>query len=547
MFYFVLSLLLVLAPAVFGQQKSERSSISYVNAIWLAAPEAKEITPSETNILLSQIKNYIEMERFDFNPLPDKLLTEFTAAANEKEKLSVKEIAELMSEKFTPTILEILEGAMVTRAGELVSPAKKQSFLATKAKELGITLEEIEKVMNSAYIYMPILTEYEHKVSKKGVHSYSLKGGIIWFHVDMSSGVPVIKKKVAKKTSASDSDKDKNEAMDATAEAFAHNLQIATRAIDEFKLTAPIAEVDNGDIRFPLGKKEGIYMDDPYWVGEWMLNEDGVEVFEKSGWVRVGEVVDNKTNPIETSSGWAVKKSQWSRGMMVLEHPRYNVDIAIKPKMFQMKISEGLIPVPAGFTQVKEEFDGFATGLDFDLQVYLASLIGVRQTFFIMGGNFAFPAIEFEGVGGLTGWTNTPPFCWGFNGGIMKKMYMGQMAFSVEAKAGMQFFSVVQKYEPTDYSITISNSTIGGQVNAGLDYAFTPDINVGFSAGYRIYPTSDIWTYTDSNDNSGDLTSSVFPFPEVDHSGLAVGLYIHYTPMSMPWDPVRQVRKLLNK
>jgi len=548
MFYLIFSLILLFTSVGVGQQKTERSSISYVNAVWLASPEAREISSSEVGILLSQVKSYIEMDRFDFNPLPDKLISEFTNAANEMESIDVKGIGDLMNEKLTPIILEIIESTMDSRAGELVTAAQKQSFLATKAKGLGITVEEMERVANSAYIYMPILTEYVHSVGKKGMHTISLKGGIIWFHIDMSTELPTVEMLVSKKTSTSDSDMDKTEAMDATAEAFAHNLQVATRAIDEFKLIAPISEVNNGNINFPLGKKEGIYMDDPYWVGEWMMNEDGETEFVRSGWIRVGEVADNKSSSIETSSGWAVKKGQWSRGMMVLEHPRFNVDIAFKPKLFQMEISEGFIPALGGFTQVKEKFDGFAPGIDIDLHVYLASLIGMKQSFFILGGNFAYPTIEFEStdVGLSDAWTTTPPFSWGLNGGFMKKMYKGQMALSLEAKAGIQFFSVVQKYNPTDYSITVSNSTFGGQVNAGLDYAFTPDVNVGFSLGYRIYPVSDSWSYTDDA-GSGDLSSSAFPFPEVNHSGVAIGLYVHYTPMAMPFDPVRKVRRLLNK
>jgi len=544
---------LVLATSVsgvFAQQKSERKSISCVNSLWLATPEARNLSSEQIKVLTNELKYYIEMERFDFNQLPEAITAEFVKSANAKDTLSVKEIAKLMNEKLSPAIVSILENVVDSRAGELITESQKQTFLATKAKELGITLEQITLVMNSAYIYLPVITGYSRSVSKSGSISYSLKGGIIWFHVDMSSGKPVVVQKVAKKTSASDSDKDDAEAFAATSEALAHNLQIATRSIDEFKLTAPITEVDGGDIHFQLGLKEGIALDDPYWVGEWMVNDSGGVKFQKNGWVRVGGIADNTENNREASAGWAVKKGIWAPGMSVMEHPRYNVDIAFKPRLMQMKISEGYVPVAGGYLHTKEDFSGFVPGIDIDLQVYLASLIGIRQSFFILGGSFAFPTSEFEQIGAELNDLNTsPPFVWGAHGGFMKKIYKGPLAISLEAKVGMMFYSVSQSwttYGGEEETFTISNNTFGGQLGAGIDYAFTPDINVGAGLGFRMYPVSDVWTYSYGEDGeSGTLVNTGFPFPEVNHTGLTVGLYAHYTPMALPFDPVRQVRKLL--
>ena len=121
------------------------------------------------------------------------------------------------------------------------------------------------------------------------------------------------------------------------------NLQVRTREIDMFKLQSPIAEFVKRTIRFPLGKAEGIKMDEPFFVGEWMELNDGKIRFEKSGFVRVGTVSDNRTSTGQLSSAWVIKKGDWVRGMMIIEHPRLGIDIAVKPRWFNMNIKEGSI------------------------------------------------------------------------------------------------------------------------------------------------------------------------------------------------------------
>jgi len=121
------------------------------------------------------------------------------------------------------------------------------------------------------------------------------------------------------------------------------NLQVRTREIDIFKLQSPIAEVVKITIRFQLGKAEGIKMDEPFFVGEWMELNDGKIRFEKSGFVRVGTVSDNRMSTGQLSSAWVIKKGDWVRGMMIIEHPRLGIDIAVKPRWFTMNIKEGSI------------------------------------------------------------------------------------------------------------------------------------------------------------------------------------------------------------
>ena len=540
------------STTVLGQEKYERKSISYINALWLATSEARAVESDQIDFMLRTIKSFIEMERFDYNPLPDALIGDFVDAANAADKLTIDEIAALMQEKLAPKITEILDEAMNVRGEDLVSEEKKQTFMATKAKELGITLEEIEKVMNSAYIYLPVLTGYEREQSKddKDKYTCAIKGGIIWFHVGMTDAGTSVKLRVSK-TTISKGFGSEDFAWESAVKNFARNLEVATREIAEFTLTATISEVENGTIRFKMGKKEGLHRDDCFLVGEWLEYPDGSKKFEKSGWVRIGNVADNKADKTAKTSAWAVKKGNWAPGMSLTEHPRLGIDIALKPGVFFTKVTVGRIPLLGHSLKVVEDYESYAPGLDLDAQYNLAPLIGISQFFFLVGGNFVFPAnLEFESSNtALTLLTATPPFIAGFHVGLLKKIYMGQTSITIDAKGGMRFFTVEQKLElfGTEYKYTIENNTAGAQIDFGLDYAFTPDINIGFTAGYRIFPVSEIWTQELTPLFDDALVSWDDQYPDIDHTGITVGLYIHYSPPALPFDPLSFLRGSLGE
>lgn len=539
----LLVLCLFLASSAFAQVGTsqdqttyERKSISYVNALWLASPTARTVDNQKVTFMLDNVKKWIEMDRFDFNPLPDKLTTEFVTAANAQETITVEGLAQLMEEKLVPEISKILAFEMEMRGQSLVGEAARQGFLAQKAKETGITLEQIEKVMNSAYIYLPVLTGYVNKANDKGTYTCIISGGIIWFHIDNSGNAPVVKLKVANNTESMGFGSEKC-AYQSAVNNFSRNLQTATRDIPEFKLGAPIAEADGNNITIALGKKEGLRIDDTYLTGEWVMDAEGNTKFENNGWVKIGKVADNREDPVAKSEAWGVKNPGFVAGLQTVEYPRLGIDVGIKPGVFATKVDTGFIPVFGGWLEVTEEYDGMAPGLDLDFQINL----GIRQTFLLLGGHASFPAgLEFKDRTGLfSNVTTTAPFIWGVHGGFMKKIYMGRMAIGIEAKGGVKFFTVAQSfnYLSSDYTLTINNNTIGGQAGLSFEYAATPAFNIGIFGAYKFYSVSDVWDVTVEG-GTPLVFSNTSDFPKVDHSGIAIGLYMHWTPGSLPFDPV---------
>ena len=125
----------------------------------------------------------------------------------------------------------------------------------------------------------------------------------------------------------------------------------------------------------------------------------------------------------------------------------------------------------------------------------------------------------------------------------MKKLYLGRIALSLSAKASYQSFSVLQKFtfDAADYDYKINNVTFGGQGNIGFEYALTPDFNIGLSGGYRYFPESDLWTITLDDVTLYDAVE-IDGSPDVELTGLNFGLYLHYSPPALPFDPIGFVR-----
>jgi len=405
-------------------------------------------------------------------------------------------------------------------------------------------------VMNSAYIYLPVLTGYKREEGKQeGRYIYTIEGGIIWFYINMSGTTPQVMLKVAKTTVSKGFGSDEF-AYESAVKNFARNLGVATRDISEFKLSAPISEAEGGNISFKLGIKEGIKTDECFLVGEWVADGSGDLRFVTDGWARVGRVADNRDNKWAKSSAWAVKRGSWAPGMMVVEHPRLPIDIAVKPNVGHLSISKGRIPILIGEDlQVTDDYDTYAPGIDLDAQYNLGGLTGARQWFFLVGGSFAFPAtLEFQ-TNTLTLMSTTPPFVWGLHGGFLKRMYLGQFAATAEAKLGARFFTVEQKFQYVwdEYKYTIKNNSVGLQFSLGLDYAASPDVNIGLMAGWRAFTVSDVWDLKIEPfmDTSWIVVDDAFP--EIDHSGAVFGLYLHWTPPSLPFDPVSLIQGAMGR
>jgi len=114
--------------------KYERKSISYANVLIVSDPSIK-IEQKEAEYIIKKLREYIEMPRFDYNPIPAELLEDFREEVESRgSNVSLDEIVEILKEKFVPKIIEILDIEKEIRAQNLLTEEQRNSFIATKAK-----------------------------------------------------------------------------------------------------------------------------------------------------------------------------------------------------------------------------------------------------------------------------------------------------------------------------------------------------------------------------------------------------------------------------
>ncbi|MFN3135935.1 MAG: hypothetical protein ACK44H_10265, partial [Candidatus Kryptonium sp.] len=339
-------LIFLLSMGVVAQElKYERKSISYANILLVSDPSIK-VEPKESEYIVKKLREYIEMPRFDYNPIPVELLEDFKAELEFRgSNVSLDEIVEILKKKFVPKIIEILDIEKEIRARNLLTEEQRNSFIATKAKALGITAEQAMKIMNSAFIYVPVISKYNVYVDKVNqLHTVDLNAGAIWYRVIYKENGEgdlnlIVKKetrgigvaKIGKEIKHEGKKVDYKEYAFRTAViALARDIQVATRDIPEFRLGAQVAEVYSDAVSFPMGTREGIKIDDGFDIIELQENPDGDFVQTKIGFVRVTKVANNLANPRAFSRAQVIIGSGIEPGVYVSERPRLPIDVVVR-------------------------------------------------------------------------------------------------------------------------------------------------------------------------------------------------------------------------
>lgn len=529
------------------QAKYTRKSISYVDAVIHTG--AVTLTPEQEAILLQEIKREIEMSRFDYNPLPPDVMSAFRRQLEERNPMDLDGIAAVMNDVLAPEILRAVDYEKEIRAKGLVDEAARHSFVVEKAKEAGITSAHLETIMNSAYIYIPVLSEVkEYDNALTNTINYDLRGGIIWFAVktgESGSDVQILVKKEAvgksgAKRSANIGYKGRmlsgpEYAFVTSAEVLARNIRIATQEIPEFQLTNPLTETGHGWVEFGIGRKEGLGVDDKFIISEFYEQPDGSLTQKKLGMVRVARVADNTAGKAD-SRARTVIGGGYERGMLAQEHPRLPIDLSFR---------FAIVPIGADESMVYQNlyFESDASSKLYAGQLWfsynLARATKLSQFFAsvygeIGGGTLSGAKVFGEDAGG--------GLYWGIGGGLGKKLYVNRLHFGLEALLAYVDYSFTTTVSDVDYEWSASN--FGLIFNGNLEIALGYDWNLGAGVGYHAFgPTSD-WTYKE-NDSEYDV-SGYSDLPELKFGGLGFQMFLIWSLPSLGYDPMKIARGALD-
>ena len=550
----------------------ERKSISNIDMVWLATPGARSLKPEQTDLLLTAIKRQIMGEeglgaRFDYNSLEKEsaLVQRFVRKASEEDSLTVERAAELLTETLAGPIVRILDAEKEARAKELVSEAERQKFIVVKAKELGITAEDFEKVMNSGYIYLPVLTHCSRKVTetkeKKKFVKYKLEGGTVWFKLKVSpegkGKVGLLAELETHGSYSADLEgeyKRRGRKVDGDTYAFAEasnwlakNLAVRTAELEEFRLKAEVFEFAGGMVGFILGKKEGVFVDQKFRVYEEVEDEKGTLKWDKKGFFMARKIGDNRTNPKVLSYGKRIIGG-YEPGMTVKEFPRIGIDVAVRPGAASITIPQGNFYSGYGSLSVRKEIKTFFPVVDLAAQTNMARVSGVPQMFITVGGYLgAVPATDVKISYGDEQKDAYAGLYWGLYGGMMKKYYLRRVAFFIEPRYEYQMFNFSRSFDDDDLTYTNSIQLLSGAV--GMEIALRADLNIGLTGGFKALaksdegyglPTQSEWTVKrkwkektkeDGKEKEEEKEEEkTFIGPEVDYTGPFFGIQVIYSP-----------------
>jgi hypothetical protein len=568
----IISVLLVSVSLLVGQQgKYVRKSVSSLESVWFK-PGSVAGLDFDSKTFDKFIDFYVEVDRFDYNVLPGNLIQDFRREANSIDEINPDAISDVLESTVISKIVDILNDpdVMQKRGTALKDESAFQSFAATKAKSLGLTTDELKTLMNSAYIYLP----YIHSAKKETEDKYlsiTIYGGILWWQlkVDGSGNASVEKVLEAKTSGLSSIDpngknpltdkplytefKFGNEKWSTTPEqyaqndamlAFAKNLGVKTKEIEAFKLQAQIVEADGKKYAFPLGFKEGVHLDDGFHIVEFMEDEEGNEVAEQIGFVRVAKTGDNKSDPNNFTYANQLLGSKVSEGTVVMEHPRLGMDARIKFGMISgMNISRSHSQLPnflgGEYIFVDDEGATSAIGANITFAYNLAPIIGVSQTFLDIDMGFFMPVVEINPN------AEAFPFIIPINFGVTKKIQFGKSNLGVGVNGGFDMFSMAGTItvSSTEYTYAYSIMALGFGASVNYEMLLTPDLSFNIGAGYRLglAPLSASITIDETEYDLTENYTTYFPgkdfdetFEDLNLGGLGINLGINYALGELP-------------
>lgn len=522
--------------------------------------------PAEYNrkYLASLLEKQIKLPRFYWESLPDEITSNFTNIYTGKEYKSVNELNQDVEEYIAPEIIKILDINKEIRALSLLTEAERNSFIATKAKSLGIPAEKVERVMNSGYVVIPFISQYlaskdtvimlikpkdkkEEKVRVPIIRVY-LKGGLTFFKVNFQNNRYFVKPEVMIEEEARSAfeikDGNVTAAEDSAFKKASNDLvfsfELAVREI--FKLSAQISEAGFNTVSFPLGKREGIGIDDGFDVIEFVEQPDGSIRPKNVGFVRVIKVADN-TKRNEFSKAQiiigGIFAGRIASGMIVEERPRFPFDGVIGGLLSPVKIQTGKFKLnEQGVSNDTIEISShgkFAYTVQFNINSNYGRLSNsqISQLWITFGGSIGFIPIEAKFFG-----EDVKSALFGsLNFGLMKKFYFRRLALAFEVDMNYSNFEFSIKKDTVKYAVSPAKWFWGASAGAGVEFVINPDVNMGAKAFYQITSKSNEWSFL--RKAGEDEKRRKIKFSSVDLSGLMFQFYINIS-----FKNVAKVRKL---
>jgi hypothetical protein len=572
----VICLLLVCGIATTVNAQSgkpyKKKTVSFVDKV--VVPANVTLTPSQTDYIKKTVARNINFARFNYAPLPDTVTASFSNEVGNVSRPTPEIIRPIMDKTLAPQLMQILDVNKELLSKQNLSEAERNTFLATKAQAAGLSASQLEAILNSGFFYIPYADSYRRSIERrfrevkndKGKvirriplteYTHSLQLGLLWYKLNVDrnnkasvvfvgaaqgwKGEPIVRSETHEdetfegKRIDDDGTEDYN-AFKAAVDVSCFNIQLETKKIEAFKLTGEITGATFFGVALNLGNKEGVGLDDTYWVEEFEESATGEIVKNKRGFVKIREVGDNKRDENATSYAQTITGSDYSQGLSVTELPLLGLNGLVGFGRFPVAISQfdnthsWFMKQGTNFAAKINSESNSAYGATLSFETDLANATKITELWAHIGGAIGITSIDGRiftsnisdsiDIGApLTGYVNL---------GIVKKLYFRRfgLLFQADAKYAMTYISVSGKDNNT-YKLTNGNFGLDGR--AGLEIYLSPVFSIGGSAEYNVFGVSNSWSAVVTDKDNKDTKNTDATGPDIKYSGVGIYLWINYS------------------
>ncbi len=527
-----------------GAEEYVRKAVTAVETVVLTSPKVK-LNAQQDSLLREAFSRFIMKECYDEVPLRAKDQAQIRARlANEVVTVDGGDgqLTSIINELVAPALVKVMEATLKWRTEKDNPHFDEDTFIRLKAKDLGITVEDFERMMKCGYLYVPFLSELKSSGSGKDAN-FTLKGGTVWYYLDIDAKPDPVLVYRAKVSSTgmtglwSNFLKDKkltpeSEAFCSAAKRLAENVYVkSTTKIPDIRRACTITEIVENSPGFRLGFREGLILDDRYAVIDRYEDQSGNEHEKRIGFFMVKRVTDNRDDRTKLSWGRPVIGSgNMAEGMMVREIPKTAIDLSIRTTWRPLAF-DSLRVSNLGTTYFSLE-DTTSTGvftIDVDLQMNIGRKLGISQFFLDLGAGYGYAPVK------LNLFDNTEinhGTSLAVHGGLMKRIYLGRSAFVIGGDFVFERLSFKEKVNNTEYMLY--RDFISGIFRAGFDYALSSSLNIGLRGGYTIAEKSADWKLKINDEKPAWYEGQGVA---IDHDGPYASLVFSYALPSLFWSP----------
>ena len=427
------------APAYGSAEQGQytRRSVSHLGSLWLRG-KARALPSSSVGYILNEMQQEFRLPRFDDNPLPANFLREFNAAANGQENLSDEELGRIIEATLVPKIVEVVKLQSIARASGLRTSQQMNSLISDKTKTMDITGEQVLSIMNSAWLYVPVVNEVSILPQRQDVMA-TVSMSLLWYHIRMDAqGEPHVElAKVLNASGAMTARRSQGPFSNAegfcvrsAAQTCVRQLLKETKEIPDFSLSGQVVESGIQSVGIDIGVREGAEPNDQYYLVENVEGKDGSSLAQNVGWIRISGREDSLAK--RPTSAHILSGSPYA-GLALKEIAlsSWSIEAGYLGESMKLDDASGLLNgFQVGAFYTPHLWYGLSAGVDFEL--LMGTLASTDIT--IMGGRFALrqsiplyrrlnafiePEISYRNIstGGDTS-TDVQAFQFGISGGL---------------------------------------------------------------------------------------------------------------------------------